>query len=87
MDQQLQQARERLGILENRFDSHVKDHERFEAAITENTQLTRNIAENTQELVDLVKGAKGLRSFVIWATPLAAAILVIWAWIKAQARL
>ena len=38
--------------------------------------------DNTSELVGLVKGAKGLRSFVVWGAPIVAAVLAGYAWIR-----
>jgi len=68
-------AHERLTSLEEKLKEHLESHARFESAIND-------IAENTTELVQLVKGAKGLRSFVIWVAPVIAAIVAVWAWIK-----
>jgi len=65
----------------------MSDHTRFEQAIAANTALTKGIADNTAELVTLVKGAKGLRSFVVWAAPIAAVLAAAWAWLKAQAAI
>lgn len=75
-------AHERLDLVEDKMDKHLADHARFELAIAENTELTKQIAENTSELVNIVKGAKGLRSFVIWAAPIAAAVAACWAFFK-----
>jgi len=85
MEAQIKFAHERLGMIEDELRKHKKEHEKFEAAIAENTKLTKSIAENTRELVDLVKGAKGLRSFVLWVAPLAGVILATWVWLKSQA--
>lgn len=75
-------AHERISSLEETINNHVNEHARFEAAIAENTKLTQAIADNTAELVALVKGAKGLRSLMVWATPLIVAILAVWGWLK-----
>ncbi len=85
MDTETRRAHERITGLEVLFQQHMTDHSRFEKAVAENTALTKGIADNTAELVALVKGAKGLRSFVVWAAPLAAALLALWAWLKTQA--
>lgn len=66
----------------DRLDEMDRRLTKFEANLRLNTELTRTIAANTTELVDLVKGAKGLRKFVIWATPIVAAVLALWAYIK-----
>lgn len=62
--------------------SHLDEHDSFEKALAENTELTRQLVKNTQEIVELVKGIKGFRSLLIWATPIVAAIYAVWAWIK-----
>lgn len=54
----------------------------FEKKLDINTAATQTIAENTTEIVSLIKGAKGLRSFVVWATPIAAAVAVVWVFFK-----
>lgn len=84
MDQQLLFHQERIEMLEDWRNKHVQEHERFEQMIVENTRLAKSIADNTQEIVDLVKGAKGLRSFVVWAAPLVAFVLALLAWLKAH---
>ena len=68
-------AHERITTLEDVVKKHIEEHATFEASLN-------RIAENTSELVEMVRGAKGLRSFVIWAAPIAAAIAAIWAWAK-----
>lgn len=51
-------------------------------SLHENTRITQQVADNTAELVDLFKGAKAFRKFVLWASPLLAAILAFWTWYK-----
>lgn len=75
-------AHTRIDEIEVAMETHRVEHQRFEKSIAENTLLTQAIADNTQELVQLVKGAKGLRSFVMWAAPIVAAIAATWAWVK-----
>lgn len=65
-----------------RLDKLEMKHVELERAIAENTQLTKTIADNTGELVELVKGVKGIRSLIIWATPIVAAILAVVAYLK-----
>lgn len=79
-------AHERITTLEEILRNHVEGHVKFEAAIAENTKLTQTIADNTSEIVALVKGAKGLRSLMVWATPLVVAILAVWGWLKVMAK-
>lgn len=75
-------AHERIDHIEIEMEKHRVEHARFEQSLTENTRITQTIADNTSELVQIVKGAKGLRSFVIWASPIAAAITVTWAYLR-----
>lgn len=85
MDHQIKFAHERIEMLESWKNKHVEEHARFEAMIAENTRLTKTIADNTKELVDLVRGAKGLRSLLVWATPIVVFALGAVAWLKSQA--
>ena len=71
------------------MEKHLADHARFEQSIAENTAMTKEIAAdtktlaaNTTELVEIVKGAKSLRSFVLWAAPIVAACAACWAYLK-----
>jgi len=82
-------AHERLDRVENAMEKHIADHAKFEQAIAENTLMTKEIAAdtktlaaNTTELVAIVKGAKSLRSFVLWAAPIVAACAACWAYLK-----
>lgn len=68
-------AHERLDSLEILMVNHIKEH------IELNTSL-KVISENTAELVALVKGVKGFRSFVLWVAPFVAALFALWAWAK-----
>lgn len=75
-------AHERIDSLENVFAKHLEDHVKIQDSIVENTAMTKEIANNTKELVALVKGAKGFRTFILWAAPIAAWFAAAWAWIK-----
>jgi len=66
----------------DRLDEMDRRLTKFESNLRLNTELTRTIAANTTELVALVKGAKGLRKFVVWAAPVVAAAIALWAYIK-----
>lgn len=77
-------AHERLDTLEDVVKSHIDSHAKFESALEHNTMLTKEIADNTKELVTLVRGAKGLRTFVVWAAPIAAALAAAWSWVEAH---
>ncbi len=77
-------AHKRIDELETVVADHIGSHEKFEQVLEHNTALTKEIAGNTAELVQLVRGAKGLRTFIIWFAPIAAALTAAWAWIKAH---
>ena len=77
-------AHTRIDNLEETVKNHIESHSKFEQALEHNTNLTKEIADNTAELVTLVKGAKGFRTFVIWSAPIAAAFAAVYAWIKAH---
>ena len=87
MEYETRRAHERITDLEDLFQTHVRDHGHLERAVAENTRITQQIANNTSELVALVSGAKGLRSFVVWAAPMAAFAIAVWAWLKPQAAI
>jgi len=79
-------AHERIDILEVTVKKHIEAHAKFEASIEENTKLTRSIADNTAELVALIRGAKGLRSFVVWVSPVMVAGAAAWVWLRMAAK-
>ena len=70
-------AHERIGVLESTVKDHLDKHANFENTLTE-------IAGNTKELVELVRGAKGLRALIVWLSPVVAFAVAIYAWIKAH---
>lgn len=72
-------AHERITSLEVTMAGHIAEHATLLQSIVENTAMTRTISENTSELVTLIKGVKGLRSFLLWLAPLIAAIGTLWA--------
>ena len=69
--------------IENMFRQHLAEHSVFEASLTENTKLTQEIANSTKELVDLVKGVKGLRSMLVWIAGPVAGIYTVVSLVKA----
>lgn len=75
-------AHERLDVIELEMEEHRKEHKDFEASIRENTELTKTIEANTSELVALFKGATHVRSFFIWASPIAAFGIGLYAFIN-----
>ena len=70
---------ERLTVVEEWVDKHEQRQNEFEEALRLNTELTKSIETNTHELVILFKGANNVRTFFIWASPIAATIAGIWA--------
>lgn len=75
----------RIDEIERRLDQHMKHIDKLSKAIElhtasleENTRLTRNISENTAEMVELFKSAKLFRKFLVWITPIGAAVYAIW---------
>ena len=79
-------AHERIDGLENTLQAHFEEHNKFERALEDNTALTRTIAENTSELVILVSGAKWWRKFIVWITPIVAAIIAVWTWLSGSPK-
>jgi hypothetical protein len=73
---------ERLDDHHRRISDLAEDSKNHTAALLENTMLTKQIADNTSEIVELFRGAKGVRSFVLWLTPYLAGIGAIWATVK-----
>lgn len=71
----------RIKKVEGRLETHDKRITELKDALHENTQLTRQIVDNTGELVELFKGAKMFRKFVLWASPLILAIVAAWQWL------
>ena len=70
---------ERLTVVEQWVDKHEQRHNEFEEALRHNTELTQAIEVNTRELVILYRGANNVRTFFVWASPIAATIASIWA--------
>jgi len=75
-------AHERITTLEQTMTAHMQSHSSIELGIAENTRLTKSVAADTAELVALFKGIKGFRTLVMWAAPLIAALMALWAWAK-----
>ena len=78
----------RIMQMEDRLETHhetLQHHDRrltdLTSSLHENTELTKQIANNTAELVDLFKGAKMFRRFVLWASPLIVVVYAAYQWI------
>ena len=70
-------AHDRIDNLEKVVADHLTDHIEYQRMMAENTLMTQEIADNTAELVTIVKGARGLRSMLIWWGPVAAAVIAL----------
>jgi len=79
-------AHERIDGMEKTLTNHFEEHRKFEKALEDNTDLTRAIADNTSELVTLVRGAKVGRKFIVWVTPIVAALMALWAWLSGSPK-
>jgi hypothetical protein len=75
MDANRREHDERFAKLETRVTN-------LETGMVENTEITKRVEANTSELVILVKGAKGLRAFLMWVTPIAATLSIAYTYIK-----
>jgi hypothetical protein len=77
-------AHNRIDELEDTVQKiHVQINQ-FEHLLSENTALTKQIVVNTAAIVELVKGAKGLRTFVVWVAPIVAAGIALIAWLRSH---
>ena len=76
-------AHKRINDLTGKFLAHLEQHHVFEAELKRNTEITEKIEKNTADIVVIIKGAKGLRGFIVWATPVVTTIIAVWAYIKA----
>lgn len=68
-------AHERLDSVESRLQL-------LQAELQANTALTQTIVTTTAEIIGVVRGAKGLRSFVVWIAPIVAVTYELYHWIK-----
>lgn len=94
---ELTQLCERVDKMELAFEEHEQRLDEFHVALTENTVMTRKglelaersiainqtTADNTSELVDIFKGAKAFRKFMLWLVGLGVGVGVpIWAFFE-----
>ena len=75
-------AHDRIDCLEKVVADHLIEQTAYQKLMAENTAMTQAIADNTSELVAMVKGAKGLRSAIMWWGPVAAFLIGTWAIFK-----
>ena len=67
-------AHERIDDMKADLEKLHFEHANLRRELSQNTILTQQVASNTSELVDMVKGAKGLRKLVFFFTPIIAGI-------------
>ena len=84
-------AHKRIDDIETKVNSHTEQLKSMQGmlkqnseSLHENTLLTKDIANNTAELVELFKGAKTFRKFVLWASPIVIALVSLWVWAKSH---
>lgn len=75
-------AHERIDALEATMTRHMIEHARLEKTLTETSEMTKRLVDNTSEIVVLVRGAKGFRAFLLWITPVVAALYAAYVWVK-----
>lgn len=81
LNQRILSVEDHLTIHRERLDRHEQRIADLQESLHENTALTRQIADNTSELVELFKGAKMFRKFVLWAGPLIALFWSAYQWV------
>lgn len=74
VEEKLEEHHRRITDLSAASEKHTQ-------ALEENTKLTKQIVDNTGELVELFKGAKMFRKFVLWASPLIVIVYGAYQWI------
>lgn len=79
-------AHDRIDNIEKTLAVHAARQTSLEGAIKDNTRITQEVADNTSELVSLFRGAKGMRSFVMWMWPfllvISAMLAGAWAYLR-----
>lgn len=85
----VEHAHRRLDDLEIQVNSHaeqinvlVENISETNRSVHENTRITQEVANNTAELVELFKGAKVFRKFLLGVAPVIAVLYAVYAWIK-----
>jgi len=77
-------AHRRIDMVEEKLNQQFDHITKLETAIVnntsslqENTNLTKEIATNTAELVELFKGAKVFKKFIVWTASIITALTAI----------
>ena len=73
---------ERLESLEVSFKMLRDQHLIISKQIEENTKMTKSVMENTASIIEIVKGANGIRRLIVWLLPVAGVVGAAWAGIK-----
>jgi len=79
-------AHERIDDLSEVVKKHLEEHTKFEEKLDTAVANTQIVANNTSELVELFRGAKGIRKLVVFSWPfllvMAALIVSAFAYVK-----
>jgi hypothetical protein len=81
-----ERAHERIDDLNGMFKRHLEEHSNFEHKLDTAIANTKQVADNTNELVEIFRGAKGIRKLMSFSWPffivIAALLLSAIAWLK-----
>lgn len=72
-------AHERIDEMQFHLKEHTQQIEEIKLTVQANTVMTKSIEENTAEIVDILKGAKLISSFIVALAKLGTAIGAIYA--------
>jgi len=72
-------AHERIDQLDKYIMQHTEDIQRIEKSVEENTKLTRSIEVNTGEIVEIMRGAKGVMLIITTLAKVGIAIAAVYA--------
>ena len=72
-------AHERINEMEFHLKAHTQQIEEIKLTVQANTVMTKSIETNTAEIVDILKSAKLISSFIIALAKLGAALGAIYA--------
>lgn len=65
---------------QRRFQALENDSAKMKADLAKNTELTESVKSDTATLVALTRGGNALKKFLIWSSPIAAALFAGLAW-------
>jgi hypothetical protein len=67
-----------IGRLDERMKASESDRKLLRDELSVNTLLTKSIKDDTAMIVRISRGARALKLFLIWAAPVAAALLTFY---------